>query len=155
MFRGESNLSLDGKGRMAVPARYREQLRDSCGGKVIATVSLLDPCLVVYPLPEWQRIEERLKSLPAFDRKAQTIRQLVIGRASDLELDSQGRVLLPQYLREFARLEKRIKMVGQVNNFELWDEETWNRWCTEQLAQVQAGEFLNEQSEALKALIMN
>lgn len=155
MFRGESNLSLDGKGRMAVPTRYREPLRDICGGKLIATVSLLDPCLVVYPLPEWQRIEERLKSLPAFDRKAQTIRQLVIGRASDLELDSQGRVLLPQYLREFAHLDKRIKMVGQVNNFEIWDEETWNDWCTEQLAQVQAGEFLNEQSEALKALIMD
>lgn len=155
MFRGEFSLSLDTKGRLAIPARYREQLFEVCGGKVIATISLMDPCLVVYPFPEWQKIEDRLKNLPAFDRTAQTIRQLLIGRAADLELDNQGRVLVPQYLREFAKLDKRVKMVGQVNNFELWSEETWDTRCAEQLALVQAGELFKEQSAALSALVLN
>jgi MraZ protein len=155
VFRGEFSLNLDAKGRLAVPSRYREQLVEITGGKLIATISLMDPCLVVYPLPDWEKIEHQLRNLPALDRKAQTIRQLLIGRAADLELDSHNRVLLPQHLREFAKLEKRVKMVGQVNNFELWDESTWQRWCADQLAQVQTGELLRDQSEALSSLVLN
>ncbi|MGF1615338.1 MAG: division/cell wall cluster transcriptional repressor MraZ [Gammaproteobacteria bacterium] len=155
MFRGEFSLNLDAKGRLAVPSRYREPLLEIGAGRLIATISLMDPCLVVYPLPDWQKIEQQLRSLPALDRKAQTIRQLLIGRAADLELDTHGRVLLPQHLREFAKLEKRVKMVGQVNNFELWNEEAWQAWCADQLAQVHTGELLKDQSEALSALVLN
>ena len=97
--------------------------------KLIATISLMYACLVVYPLPDWQDIEDNLKALPAFDTQAQLIRHLVIGRAADLELDGQGRVLLPQALREFAGLTKRVTMVGQGRNFELWDDTAWSLWC--------------------------
>lgn len=155
MFRGEFSLNLDAKGRLAVPSRYREQLIEVGGGRLIATISLMDPCLVVYPLPHWEKIEHQLRSLPALDRKAQTIRQLLIGRAADLELDSHNRILLPQHLREFASLEKRVKMVGQVNSFELWNDAHWQQWCTEQLAQVQTGELLKDQSEALSSLVLS
>lgn len=155
MFRGEFSLNLDAKGRLAVPSRYRGPLAESGGGRLIATISLMDPCLVVYPLPEWEKIEYQLRNLPALERKAQTIRQLLIGRAADLELDSHHRVLLPQHLRDFANLEKRVKMVGQVNNFELWNEATWHQWCADQLAQVQTGELLREPSEALSSLVLN
>lgn len=154
MFRGEFSLNLDAKGRLAVPSRYREPLAEHGSARLIATISLMDPCLVVYPLPDWEKIEHQLRNLPALDRKAQTIRQLLIGRAADLELDSHNRVLLPQHLRDFASLEKRVKMVGQVNSFELWNEATWQQWCTDQLAQVQAGELLREQSEALSSLVL-
>jgi len=155
VFRGEFSLNLDAKGRLAIPSRYREPLAEGGGGRLIATISLMDPCLVVYPLPHWEKIEQQLRSLPALDRQAQTIRQLLIGQAADLDLDSHNRVLLPQYLRDFARLDKRVKMVGQVNNFELWNETNWQQWCAEQLAQVRAGELLREPSAALSALVLN
>ena len=155
MFRGEFSLNLDVKGRLAVPSRYREELLEMGGGRLIATISLMDPCLVVYPLPDWEKIEHQLRNLPALDRKAQTIRQLLIGRAADLELDTHNRVLLPQHLRDFAKLEKHVKMVGQVNNFELWNESSWQEWCADQLAQVQTGELLRERSEALSSLVLN
>ena len=154
MFRGEFNLSLDVKGRVAIPSRYRDRLSEDCGGKLIATISLMHTCLVVYPLPDWQDIEDNLKALPAFDAQAQLIRHLVIGRAADLELDGQGRVLLPQALREFAGLTKRVTMVGQGRNFELWDETAWSLWCREQLQRVQEGTLLREQSPALGALVL-
>jgi MraZ protein len=155
VFRGEFSLNLDAKGRLAVPSRYREPLVELGGGRLIATISLMDPCLVVYPLPDWEKIEHQLRNLPALDRKAQTIRQLLIGRAADLELDSHNRVLLPQHLRDFGKLEKRVKMVGQVNNFELWNEATWQEWCADQLARVHTGQLLENQSEALSSLILN
>lgn len=154
MFRGEFSLSLDVKGRLAVPSRYRDRLCEDCGGKLIATISLMYACLVVYPLPDWQDIEDNLKALPAFDTQAQLIRHLVIGRAADLELDGQGRVLLPQALREFAGLTKRVTMVGQGRNFELWDDTAWSLWCREQLQKVQEGTLLREQSPALGALVL-
>ena len=154
MFRGEFSLSLDVKGRLAVPSRYRDRLSEDCGGKLIATISLMYAALVVYPLPDWQDIEDNLKALPAFDTQAQLIRHLVIGRAADLELDGQGRVLLPQTLREFAGLTKRVTMVGQGRNFELWDETAWSTWCKEQLQRVQEGTLLRDQSPALGALVL-
>ena len=73
MFRGECSLSLDAKGRLAIPSRYRERLMELCGGKLIVTISLLERCLVVYPYPRWQRIEDELKDLPTLDRKAQSV----------------------------------------------------------------------------------
>ena len=122
MFRGECSLSLDAKGRLAIPSRYRERLVELCGGKLIVTISLLERCLVVYPFPRWQRIEDELKDLPTLDRKAQSVIHLLIGHAADCDMDSNGRVLLSQSLRNFAGLDKRIMMVGQVDKFELWDE---------------------------------
>ncbi len=152
MFRGEHSLSMDPKGRVAVPSRYRERLAESCGGKLVVTISLLERCLVVYPFPDWQTIEDDLRELPALDKKAQAISHLLIGHASECEMDSHGRLLIPQTLREFAGLDKQIKMLGQVRKFELWADTAWAARRDELLGQVH--DMLEEPSEALQSLVL-
>ncbi|MEW6765278.1 MAG: division/cell wall cluster transcriptional repressor MraZ [Pseudomonadota bacterium] len=125
MFRGISNLSLDAKGRFAVPTRYREDLSAQCGGSLIITVSADDPCLAIYPLPVWLEIERQLDALPGTNRKATRIKRLLIGHATEVSLDASGRLLVPPELREFASLNKGAVLVGQGKKFELWDEESW------------------------------
>lgn len=125
MFRGVSSLNLDAKGRIAIPTRYRDQLVESCASELVITVDK-DRCLLIYPKPTWLEIEDKLKSLPSFDEAARNLQRLYIGNAHEIDMDGQGRVLLPQELRKFANLEKKIALVGQINKFELWDEETWN-----------------------------
>lgn len=152
MFRGEYPLSLDTKGRLAVPSRYRERLTESCGGKLVITISLLERCLVAYPFPDWQRIENALKELPALDTKAQALSHLLIGHASEVDMDGHGRLLVPPTLREFAGLNKRVKMVGQVSKFELWDDDAWTARREELLSQVD--ELQAEPSDALRGLVL-
>jgi MraZ protein len=129
-----SILSLDTKGRLAIPARYRDQLQDCCGSRLVITVDS-DHCLLLYPAPNWVEIERKLERLPSFNPTARKLQRLYIGHAHDVEMDSQGRVLLPPELRRFASLEKRVALVGQSNKFELWDEDTWNgrrdEWLSE------------------------
>lgn len=152
MFRGESSLNIDAKGRIAVPARYRERLTELCSGRVVITISLLSRCLTVYAFPDWQQIEADLKNLPALDPKSQAIRHLLIGHANECEMDGQGRLLIPHSLREFAALDKQIKLVGQGTKFELWDDQAWARRREELLGQV--GDLFAEPSEALQALVL-
>lgn len=125
MFRGVNRIALDAKGRLAIPTRYRERLREQCDSALVVTVDT-DGCLLLYPLPEWQEIERKLMKLPSFNKAARRLQRLLVGHAVDLEMDSQGRVLLPAPLREYAGMEKQVMMVGQMNKFELWDEERWN-----------------------------
>ncbi|MEW5838652.1 MAG: division/cell wall cluster transcriptional repressor MraZ [Pseudomonadota bacterium] len=125
MFRGISNLSLDAKGRFAVPTRYREALAAQCAGELIITVSADDPCLAIYPLPVWLEIERQLDALPGTSRKVARIKRLLIGHATELALDASGRLLVPPELRDFARLDKGAVLVGQGKKFELWDESAW------------------------------
>ncbi|AHK78250.1 protein MraZ [Ectothiorhodospira haloalkaliphila] len=126
MFRGITNLNLDAKGRMAMPARYRERLMESCQGRLVITIDR-DGCLLVYPLPVWERIEEALVSRPNMDRKTRRMQRLLVGHATECELDGQGRILLPTPLRDYAGLDKRAVLVGQGKKFELWDEDAWTR----------------------------
>jgi MraZ protein len=125
LFRGVSSLNLDAKGRFAIPTRYRERLVETCASELVITVDK-DRCLLIYPKPIWLDIEEKLKKLPSFDEASRNLQRLYIGNAHDIEMDGQGRVLLPQELRKFANLDKKVALVGQINKFELWDEETWN-----------------------------
>jgi MraZ protein len=125
LFRGVSSLNLDAKGRIAIPTRYRERLVEVCASELVITVDK-DRCLLIYPQPTWLDIEEKLKKLPSFDEASRNLQRLYIGNAHDIEMDGQGRLLLPQELRKFANLEKKVALVGQINKFELWDEETWN-----------------------------
>jgi MraZ protein len=120
-----SILSLDAKGRLAIPARYREQLQNCCCSRLVITVDS-DRCLLLYPEQNWAEIERKLERLPSFNPTARKLQRLYIGHAHDVEMDTQGRVLLPPELRRFASLEKRVALVGQSNKFELWDEDTWN-----------------------------
>ena len=152
MFRGEFNLTMDSKGRLAVPSRYRERLSEACGGKLVTTISLMSRCLCVYPFPQWQKLEDDLKDLPGLDRKAQSISHLLIGHASECDMDSHGRILVPQTLRDFAGLDKRVSMVGQVRRFELWDEAAWASTRESLLGQVP--DLLDEPSEALRSLVL-
>lgn len=132
MFRGFSVLNLDAKGRLAIPARYRERLSTCCEGRLVLTVDS-DRCLLLYPEPNWVEIERKLQQLPSFNPKARKLQRLYIGHAHEVEMDAQGRLLVPPELRRFASLDKRVALVGQGNKFELWDEETWSARCDEWL----------------------
>ena len=125
MFRGVTALNLDTKGRMAIPTRHRERLRECCASQLVITVDT-DRCLLLYPAPEWAEIEAKLEALPSFNKAARTLQRLYIGHAHEVEMDGQGRILLPPELRKFANLDKRVALVGQGKKFELWDEETWS-----------------------------
>lgn len=145
---------MDAKGRLAVPTKYRDRLAESCGGKLIVTISLMDTCLSVYPFPDWQRIEDDIKALPALDPEVRAISHLLIGHATECDLDSHGRILLPQSLRDFASLEKRVHMIGQVGKFELWNEAAWNDRRAELLGQVGHLQLHVAQSQALRDLVL-
>ena len=125
MFRGVNTLNLDAKGRMAMPARYRERLMETCGGRLVVTVDK-DRCLLVYPLPEWEIIEAQLIALPSLNKQARLLQRLLIGHATEVELDSQGRILLPTMLREYAAMEKKLILIGQGKKFEIWDDQVWS-----------------------------
>lgn len=121
MFRGINAIHIDGKGRLAVPTRYR----DALGTSLVVTIDTEETCLLLYPLATWQAIEENLQRLPSFDVKARRIQRLLIGHATDVVLDSNGRLLLPQLLRDHASLDKCVVMVGQGNKFEVWSQSLW------------------------------
>lgn len=136
MFRGASTVNLDAKGRMAMPARYRDELMARCAGQLVLTVDVIDRCLCLYPLPEWELIEDRLRSLPSLSEAARRLQRVLIGNAVDIELDGQGRLLVPQRLRQHAGIEKVGMLVGQLNKFQLWDESIWNAQSADDLEAI-------------------
>jgi len=142
VFRGINSVNLDAKGRLAMPARYREQLLDVCAGRLIVTIDTNHRCLLLYPLPEWEKIEREIESLPSFEPMSQRVKHLLIGHANDLEMDSNGRILLPQELRAYAALEKRICLLGQGKKLEIWCQDAWSeqreKWLGES---TQGGEL--------------
>jgi len=129
VFRGVQHVNLDAKGRLSVPARQRESLLDVSAGSLVVTIDTQSSCLVMYPLKEWERIERDVQDLPTLNPAVRRFQRLVLGYASDLDLDSNGRVLLPGALREYAQLEKRVVLVGQGNKLELWSEALWEAEC--------------------------
>lgn len=125
MFRGVQHINMDAKGRLAMPARQREPLMAQCSGQLVVTIDTQSQCLFIYPLPEWETIEKEIQELPALNPAVKRFQRLVIGYATDLELDGNGRVLLPAPLREYAKLEKKLVLVGQGKKLELWAEDLW------------------------------
>ncbi len=125
MFRGNQNINLDSKGRVAIPARYRSRLQEKADGALIVAPGIGSPCLDFYPAPEWiMRVESKIESLP---RELQMkLRRQFIGRAAECELDSNGRILLPAALREYAGLEKSAVLVGVGYKMELWEAGRWD-----------------------------
>ena len=134
MFRGASKVTLDSKGRVAIPSRYRERIVNRAAGQLVATVDR-DYCLLIYPLPDWEEIERKLVRLPALNKQARRLQRLMVGYATELEMDGHGRVLLTRELRDFAALDRQAMLIGQGNKFELWDEERWNARRDEWLAE--------------------
>lgn len=149
MFRGVNTLSLDAKGRMAMPTRYRRLLEVQCNGQLIITINPIDRCLSLYPLSAWEEIERSLDALPSLDKGSQRIKRLLIGHATECDMDSQGRLLLPPPLREFAKLDKQIVLIGQAKKFELWDEQTW-RQRREEWLQEDVGDYMDLSNEMKK-----
>lgn len=132
MFRGITDISLDGRGRMAMPTRYREKLRERSGGRLVITIARHEPCLHVYAERDWQTVEEALIELDGDETESRRQQHMLIGFAADVELDGNGRVVIPPRLRDYAQLKKKVVVVGQPMRLELWNDQTWeanvNAW---------------------------
>ena len=126
VFRGVAQLNLDSKGRLAIPARFRDALTERCSGQLVITADT-DHCLLVYPLPEWEPIEQKLMSLSSFNARIRELQRRLVGYAEDVVMDATGRILVPPALRSFAQLEKNVVLVGQGNKFELWNQDGWEQ----------------------------
>lgn len=123
MFLGEYKHSLDPKGRIALPAKFRAQLKN---GAIITRG--LDHCLFVFGMKEWEKLAEKLTALPLAQANSRAFARLMLAGASDVELDGQGRILVPDYLREYAGLSKTAVIAGVMSRLEIWDEVTWTKY---------------------------
>lgn len=152
MFRGSTNINLDAKGRLAMPSRYREELIDRCNGEMVITIDLLDPCLCIYPLSDWEQLEAKLRALPSLDEENRRLFRLLIGSAVDVTLDASSRLLIPPRLREFAALDKSVVLMGQLEKFQLWDEGEWEKRREDDLSSI--GKLGGLSSELRKTLVL-
>ena len=125
MFRGVNPINMDAKGRIAMPSKYRDRLVDASAGRLVATIHLQAQCLLIYPLPAWETIEQEIQQLPTLRPEVARVQRLLLGYASDVELDGNGRLLLPSSLRSHAALDKKVVLVGQGKKLELWSESLW------------------------------
>jgi MraZ protein len=124
VFRGVAQLNLDSKGRLAVPSRFRDSLTARCSGHLVVTADS-DRCLLIYPLPDWEPIEQKLMALSSFNPQIRELQRRLVGYAEDVVMDATGRILVPPALRRYAQLDKAAVLVGQGAKFELWNEESW------------------------------
>ena len=129
MFRGLHNITIDVKGRIAVPVRLRPLIDEHAKGRIVITIDTQEPCLLLYPLPAWEAIEAKLTALSSFNPATRRIQRLLIGHATEVEMDRSGRVLVPQPLREYAGLGQNTMLIGQGNKLELWGESQWHTAC--------------------------
>ena len=124
MFRGRSVHTLDAKGRVRIPSRFREILKTQFDDRFIITN--LDRCLIAYPLREWEKIEEKLGDLSFVRQDVKAFQRFFISGATECNFDKQGRVLIPQTLREHACLERETVLAGMVKSFEIWSKPLWD-----------------------------
>lgn len=134
MFRGATLVNLDSKGRLTVPTRYRGMLNEESKGQMVCTIDLHQPCLLLYTLPEWEIIEEKLSRLSTMNPAERRVQRLLLGHASECQMDNAGRLLLASTLRQHAGLTKEVMLVGQINKFELWNEQTWYQQVEDDIA---------------------
>ncbi|MGV3345392.1 division/cell wall cluster transcriptional repressor MraZ [Enterobacteriaceae bacterium LUAb1] len=138
MFRGATLVNLDSKGRFAIPARYRDVLIEESQGQMVCTIDLHYPCLLLYTLPEWEIIEKKLSRLSSMVSAERRVQRLLLGYASECQMDNAGRLLLANTLRQHASLTKEVMLIGQFNKFELWDEQIWYQQVKEDIEAGQA-----------------
>ncbi|MFZ0219890.1 MAG: division/cell wall cluster transcriptional repressor MraZ [Candidatus Aquirickettsiella sp.] len=151
MFRGINSVVIDAKGRIKLPARYRnlfkkeDSLEKEELPQLVLTIDTESPCLLLYPRQEWEIIEEKLQALPSFNPAVRRIQRLLIGHATDLNLDTNDRILLPALLRKDVHLEKEIMVVGQGRKIELWDATEWKKYCTQWISEtIKPGDIPDE-----------
>ncbi|UCE77568.1 MAG: division/cell wall cluster transcriptional repressor MraZ [Gammaproteobacteria bacterium] len=126
MFRGGSTVKLDAKGRLALPTRYRPLITERYEGRLVVTIHP-DGCLLLYPQPQWEEIEHRLINTANQDRRVRDMQRMLVGYATEVEMDGHGRILLAPRLRDFAKLDKSVALLGVGKKFEIWNEETWEQ----------------------------
>jgi len=141
MFRGSSAITLDSKHRITIPTKYRSELVADCDRKMVCTVDTQYPCLLLYPLPEWEEIELKLCQLSSMNKQERLFQQMILGNANDCEMDKNGRLLINGPLRQFAGLDKNVMLVGQLNKFEIWSEDAWQAQMQQGISQIQSGEI--------------
>jgi len=128
VFFGETAINLDAKGRLAIPMRYRDSIQEQSGGQLVLTYSAFDSgALYLYPEKEWERVRDDVTSLSTFDRGHRSLQRKLVGSASAVEPDGNGRIQIPQTLRQVAGLEKRVVLLGMGNRFEIWNETILNQ----------------------------
>ncbi|MBI2448587.1 division/cell wall cluster transcriptional repressor MraZ [Candidatus Microgenomates bacterium] len=140
MFIGEYSYTIDEKGRVATPVKYRVQLGDG----VVVTRGL-DNCLFMYAKKDWAVLAEKLGNMPTTDKSARDYARLMLAGAMDIEPDKAGRIVLPQYLRDFASLKKNVVVAGLYNRIEIWDETTWKKY--EQEVEKNSGDIADKLSQ--------
>lgn len=150
LFRGVSSVNMDAKGRMALPVRYRELIQDASAGQVVVTIDIAERCLLLYPLPFWEEIQAQLEALPNVDPASRRLQRLLIGHATDMELDGSGRLLLPPMLREYGGFEKKLVLLGQGRKLEIWAEEAWTARRDDMLAET--GQVQGETAAGLQSI---
>ncbi|WP_144393703.1 division/cell wall cluster transcriptional repressor MraZ [Pleionea sediminis] len=148
MFRGATSINLDAKGRIAIPARYRDRLSDICNGRMVVTKNpyeLDTPNLLLFPLHNWEDFEEQVRALPSSKKAYRLFKRVTIGSAKEVDVDGNGRLLLPAELREFAGLSKSLMLVGQGETFQIWDETQWKAQEAEDLSLLADDDFDSDQ----------
>lgn len=140
MFIGEYKHSIDDKGRLAVPKKFREALGDA---PVITRG--LDACLFLYTREEWEKIAEKLSTLPISQKNTRAFSRLMLAGAMDVALDKQGRIIIPEYLRDYSKLQKNTIVAGLYNRLEIWDEDSWSEY--KHMTEAQSEEIAEQLSE--------
>ncbi len=141
-FRGSSFHTIDNKGRIIIPSRFRDIIKANGGDGVVVTC--MDGCLLGYPFDEWRRLESNIGSMAETSGNIRRFRRVFIGGASECNCDKQDRILIPQALREYAKLEKDIVLVGVVDHFEIWRRKNWDMESTEFDKDMKSEEARNE-----------
>lgn len=141
MFRGTSAITLDSKNRITMPTKYRDELFADCQGKMVCTVDIQYPCLLLYPLPEWEEIELKLCNLSSMNPQERLLQQVILGNASDCEMDKNGRLLINGPLKQHASLDKNVMLVGQLKKFEIWHDIAWQAQMQQGISKIQSGEI--------------
>ena len=127
LFKGIHNLSLDSKGRLGIPVKYRDNIIGLVKGAMVITIDTEEKCLLLYPSNFWSKIQDKVSKLPSFNKNARRIQRLLVGHAEDIDVDSNGRILISKPLREYASLSKKVILIGQGEKFEIWDQGTWSQ----------------------------
>jgi len=130
MFRGSFEHTVDAKGRVSIPSKFRDIIADRYDGRLVLSMDL-DRCLTVYPLEEWERLEEKIKTLPMMQKEVKEFQRFLLSYATDCELDNQGRILIPPGHRDYAGIGKNVRVNGMINKLEIWDAAAWEKRNTQ------------------------
>lgn len=156
MFRGVSTINIDAKGRLAIPAKYRPEILDICDSQMIVAYGLTDDyapqngCLWLYPLPEWEALEEKLMHAARRNKVIAGIQRFFVGTSSQCDLDAQGRVLIPDAMKQKIGLDKKIALVGHGKRFEVWSEDIWSTMQDTWFDGIEVSEEGREELDAIQ-----